>query len=468
MHWRVLMALALGVALGAALHAWWTPSVWQALGVRDAASYLGIKPTAANASAGGLAWLVRFVVQANDFVGRAFLLVLRFIAVPIVLFSIVGAVAGVRDMRMFGRVGGKTLAFFSITLCCALAIGLAVGLIFRPGSSVSPESQRALMEQFALQAKDRLSAAGPQSPPGLFAYLLSSIPTNPFKALAEGNMLQIIVASMLVGAGLSAIPKGTSEPVVRVVNGLNEAIMTIVRWVMALAPFAVFCLIAQMVATIGLGPLRSVLVYCLCVVGGLAAMLVVYAVLVFVVTPRGARVSFGAFFRGIAPATTVAFSSSSSSATLPVTMQCARDRLGVPADIAGFVCPLGTTINMDGTALYQIVSVLFLAQLWGVPLGAGALATVAFLSAVVAVGAPGIPGSSVVMMAAVLQAVGVSTEGIAIIIAVDRVLDMCRTIVNIAGDAAACVAVASSEGRLGVVPREREESGANRTRTGNP
>jgi Na+/H+-dicarboxylate symporter len=185
------------------------------------------------------------------------------------------------------------------------------------------------------------------------------------------------------------------------------------------------------------------------VVGGLAVVLLVeYPLLMLALTPSGNKIGYGRFFRGLAPAMTLAFSSSSSSATLPVTIQCARDRLGVPEDIVNFVCPLGTTLNMDGTALYQVISVLFLAQLYGVDLSVSQHVTVGVMSAVVAVGTPGLPGASVIMMAIVLESVGVPTEGIAIILATDRVLDMCRTIVNVSGDAVACVVVAGSEKRL--------------------
>jgi Na+/H+-dicarboxylate symporter len=218
---------------------------------------------------------------------------------------------------------------------------------------------------------------------------------------------------------------------------------------MAAAPVAVFCLITQFVSVVGVGALKSVFVYCACVIGGLAIVLVIeYPLLMLLMTPRDNRVGYKRFFRGLAPAQTLAFSSSSSSATLPVTIQCARDRLGVPEDIANFVCPMGTTLNMDGTALYQVISVLFLAQLYGIELTLGQHITVGIMSAVVAVGTPGLPGASVVMMAIVLESVGVPPQGIAIILAVDRILDMARTIVNVSGDAVACVVVAGSEGRL--------------------
>jgi Na+/H+-dicarboxylate symporter len=279
--------------------------------------------------------------------------------------------------------------------------------------------------------------------------LLGVIPTNPFAAMANAQILQVVATAFLLGIGLTMIPREKSETFVRFAEAISEAVMALVRLIMKLAPFAVFCLITQFVSAVGLGALKSVLVYCLCVIGGLGIVLLIeYPLLMLIATPRGNKVGYRRFFKGLAPAQALAFSSSSSSATLPVTIQCARDRLGVPESIANFVCPMGTTLNMDGTSLYQVISVLFLAQLYGIDLTLSQHITVGVMAAVISVGMPGLPGASVAMMAIVLESVGVPTEGIAIILAVDRVLDMARTIVNVSGDAVACVVVAGSEGTL--------------------
>jgi Na+/H+-dicarboxylate symporter len=215
---------------------------------------------------------------------------------------------------------------------------------------------------------------------------------------------------------------------------------------MLAAPYAVFCLIARTAARMGLEVLGALLAYCVVVVVGLAvALLGVYPATLYLLTPRGRRVGFRRFFSAMAPAQLLAFSSSSSSATLPVTMECARDRLGVAERVVSFVVPLGATTNMAGTALYQAVASTFIAQLYGVEMTLAQQATVVLLATLIAVGSPGVPGGSIVMMVIVLEAVGLPTEGIAVILAVDRVLDMCRTVVNVSGDAAAAAVVGAWE-----------------------
>jgi Na+/H+-dicarboxylate symporter len=449
LHWKVLIALGLGVACGAGVHELWTNAVWARLGVNDAASFLAFKPSAANDAAGLAAWAARWIGDANEFVGKLFLQSLRFIAVPIVLFSLIIAVAGVGDVRQLGRIGLKTLACFGLTLVIAVTIAVGLGRVVAPGSYVSVDTRERILAQYAGEAAQRVETAHQLKDQGVWAYLLGIIPTNPFSALANAQMLQVVAAAFLLGLGLTMIPREKSAPVVAFCEGIAEAVMQLVRVLMVLAPLAVFCLVTQFVASVGVGALGSVLAYVACVVGGLGIVLLIeYPLLMLAMTPRGNKVGYRRFFQGMAPAATLAFSSSSSSATLPVTIQCARDRLGVPSDIVNFVCPMGTTLNMDGTALYQVISVLFLAQLYGIDLTLGQHLTVGVMAAVVAVGTPGLPGASVIMMAIVLESVGVPTQGIAIILAVDRVLDMCRTIVNVSGDAVACVVVAGSEGRL--------------------
>lgn len=454
LHWKVLIALGLGIAGGVALNKMWTVGTWANLGVGDSAAFLSFAEEGKNAAATVWAQGARFLLMFNKFVGDLFLQSLKFIAVPIVLFSLTAAVAGVGDVRKIGRIGIKTLACFLFTLLIAIAIAVVLGKVVAPGSYVDAATRDAIVETYRVAAEGRVSDAHKLTSQGgiayMFSYLLGIVPTNPFAAIATSQMLQVVAAAFLLGVGLTLIPRQTAEPVIRLCVGVAEAVMSLVRIIMVLAPLAVFCLTIQFVATVGVGALMSVLVFCLCVVGGLAIVLLVeYPLLMLAVTPAGNRMGYRKFFRGLAPAMTLAFSSSSSSATLPVTIQCVRDGLGVPEDIVNFVCPLGTTLNMDGTALYQVISVLFLAQLWGIELTVAQHVTVGIMAAVVAVGTPGLPGASIVMMAIVLESVGVPTAGVAIILAVDRVLDMCRTIVNVSGDAVACVVVAGSEGRLG-------------------
>lgn len=457
MHWKILIALALGVVVGTLIGEFWTDKTWsENFGVGNAALMMkgeGREAGGPNAGAGFAAQVLVFLTLANKFVGDIFLQSLRFIAVPIVFFSLVGAVAGVGDVRKIGRVGLKTLACFFFTLVVAVAIALLVAKVVAPGTYVTEQARADIVAKFAGKAAESVKRAHDLQAEGgiayFFGYIRNVIPTNPFEAIANASIMQVVASAFLLGIGLTMIPREKSEPVIRFCEGVAEAVMALVRIIMAIAPIAVFCLTVQFVGATGVGALGSVLVFCVCVAGALATVLFVeYPLLMLAMTPRGNKVGYKRFFRGMAPAMTLAFSSSSSSATLPVTIQCARDRLGVPEDIVNFVCPLGTTLNMDGTALYQVISVLFLAQLYNIDLTLGQHITVGVMACVVAVGTPGLPSASVVMMAVVLESVGVPTEGIAIIIAVDRVLDMCRTIVNVSGDAVACVVVAGSEGRL--------------------
>ncbi|MCC6971896.1 MAG: dicarboxylate/amino acid:cation symporter [Phycisphaerales bacterium] len=448
LHWKVLIALGLGLAVGWGINEWWTAETWRALGVGDAEAFQAFKDADANAGAGFAAATARFAGGLNEFVGKFFLQSLRFIAVPIVLFSLVIAVAGVGDVRRIGRIGIKTLVCFLFTLAVAVTIAVVLGKLVAPGTYVTEEARAKILAQYAGEASQRVQSAHQLKDQGVWAYLLGIVPVNPFNAIANAQMMQVVAAAFLLGVGLTMIPRERSGPVVAFCEGVAEAVMALVRVIMKLAPLAVFCLIVQFVAGVGIGAISSVLAYALSVIAGLALVLFLeYPLLMLAVTPRGNRVGYKRFFRAMAPAQTLAFSSSSSSATLPVTIQSARD-LGAPAEIVNFVCPMGTTLNMDGTALYQVISVLFLAQLYGMELTLAQHITVGVMAAVVAVGTPGLPGASVIMMAIVLESVGVPTEGIAIVLAVDRVLDMCRTIVNVSGDAVACVVVAGSEGTL--------------------
>ncbi|QOI98966.1 MAG: dicarboxylate/amino acid:cation symporter [Phycisphaeraceae bacterium] len=447
LHWKVLTALVLGVALGAAINHWWTPQTWASLGVHNPAAFLDFKPADDN-NPSFAALAARFLGDLNEFLGKLFLQALRFIAVPVVLFSLILAVASVGNPRQMGRLGLKTIAIFLFTTALAVVVALLVASWVAPGTRVPPDVRASIIAQYGSQSAAGLQSAHALKDSGVWNYLLNILPTNPFNAIANAQILQVVASAILIGLGLSLIPKDKAQPVVRFAEGLVEAVMQLVSLIMVAAPFAVFCLITQFVSTVGLGALTSVLAYALAVIGTLAAILLIeYPILLFLASPRHNRMTPARFFRGMAPAQTLAFSSSSSAATLPVTIQCAQ-RLGVPRDIAGFVCPLGTSLNMDGTALYQTISVVFLAQLYGVDLSTAQLVTVGVMACAVSVGLPGLPSASVAMMAIVLDSVGVPTEGVAIILAVDRFLDMCRTIVNVSGDAVAAVVVAGTEGRL--------------------
>lgn len=431
LHWRILIALGIGVALGLVLAEW------------------GGVITERAGETGFLAGLIRFAVDLNRTIGEVFKRSLQFIAVPIILFALVHAIGSLGDLRQLGRIGGKTAGIFACTATTSVVVGLTLVNLVAPGGErfISPEAKAKLLESLAGTPTQLADAAKSTNPWNLVRDIM---PTNPFDALARGDMLQIVVFALLIGIALSRLPPERSRSVLAAVETLAEAFTAIVRGIMRLAPIGVFCLIVPVVATLGFDALRSLGAYCLTVLVGLAVIqLVIYPAVVKVFSPLPLR----EFFRGITQVQLVAFSSSSSAATLPVTIQAVRDKLGVPADIAGFVCALGAKINMDGTALMQAVATVFLAQFYGMELTLPQQATIVITAVVSAIGSPGIPSGGMVMLVIVLRTYGVPAEGIGMILAVDRVLDMCRTVINVTGDAAVSVAVASTEGGL-EAPRE--------------
>lgn len=452
LHWKVLIGLALGVLVGLVINATWTDATWQRMGVQEAKAFLaGKAPTAAGANddANWVAHVSAFISQAGKFVGDLFLRLLRLIAVPVVLFSLIAAVAGVGDFRRLGRMGGLTLGVFATTAVVAVLLGFGMTLLTQPGRHVDASTRDAIVEQFAdTTAKRVADAAKFGSENSLWSQIVDAFAANPFAALSSGNMLQVVTLSLLLGIGLTLVADAKRKQMVEIFETLAEACLRVVGLVMQLAPYAVFCLTAAILANLGWKILASVFVFVMATITGLALILFVqYPALMYALTKPTNRMTFGRFFRAMAPAKLLAFSSSSSAATLPVTMECTR-RLGVSERVTGFVCPLGTTINMDGTAFYQVMCVTFLAQLFGVELSLAQHVTIGFMAILVAIGSPGLPGASIVLMVFILDAVGVPTEGIGIIIAVDRILDMCRTVVNVAGDAAASVIVGSQQGEL--------------------
>lgn len=452
LHWRIVISLILGTVVGLLINILWTKATWSSLGVNDARAFVqGVVPAdpIANQDASAVAHIARFVGRATKFVGDLFLQCLRFVAIPIVLFSLVVGVASLGDPRKLGRIGVRTLSLFLITAAISCLIGLSLSVAVKPGSRVDAEVRAQVLESFAADANARIASAETTAKTlSMWDQVVRVISQNPFDALARGDMLQIVIASVIVGLGLTLIPKASADPVVRVFDGLSQAFLQLVRLLMEVAPIAVFALIAPIIANLGVSVLVALAWYGAVVVAALAIILgVLYPLVLRVTLRKHQRLTIPQLFRAMSPAQFLAFSSSSSAATLPVTIECCRDRLGVPEGIASFVCPLGATINMDGTAAYQCIAVTFLAQVFGVDLSFADLATIAGLAILVAVGSPGLPGASIVLMVVVLDAVNVPKEGIALILALDRALDMCRTVVNVSGDAIAAVAVAGIEDR---------------------
>lgn len=376
--------------------------------------------------------------------GELFLRLIRMVVVPLVFSSLLVGTATLGDPKKLGRIGGKTIGYYMVTTAIAITIGLLIGNIVQPGAVLDEASQQRLLADFGSQAD--ASAERLRERPSVTDTLLNIVPTNPFSALANGSMLQIIFFALLFGVALTLVRKKThKDAVLLFFDGISEAMIQVVHIVMRLAPFGVAALIAAAVGQFGVDVLRALALYSVCVLGGLF----LHATVVYPTALRlfsGMR--FRRFFAGIRPAQLIAFSTSSSNAALPVTMECATERLGVSEQVAAFVLPLGATVNMDGTALYQGVATVFIAQVYGMQLGVGDQLTIVLMATLASVGAAGVPGVGVITLAMVLEQLGLPLSGIALILGVDRILDMARTAVNVTGDASAAIIVAASEEHL--------------------
>jgi proton glutamate symport protein len=445
-HWWILIALGLGIASGLAINQLWTNQTWELIGVNAPAAWLAHEvPTdpRVNADAGTAAWVVRFGIELTQFIADLFVRCLRFVAVPIVLFSLIAAAAGLGNFRTLGRIGGRTVALFLATAVVAVVLGLVLANVFKPGASISVETRQLLMagQEQAAQA----SIANAQRVSGVWAMLLELVPRNPFDALARGDMLQIVTFALVLGMGLTLLPRERSGPVVAVFETLNEVMIGVVHALMRVAPVAVFCLIVPVIAKLGTDVLQALALYCVVFAGGLAILLFVeYPLLVKVL----GRYPLGRFFRGMSPAMLTAFSTSSSAATLPVTMDCVQGRLGVSKRVTSFTCSVGATINMDGTALYLAMATVFIAQLYGIELTFPQQASIVLAAVLAAIGSPGLPSASIVFLVVILENLNIPPAGIAVVLGVDALLDRLRTVVNVAGDAVTAVIVARSEDEL--------------------
>jgi Na+/H+-dicarboxylate symporter len=338
----------------------------------------------------------------------------------------------------------KTVAFYLVTTALAITLGLVIANTVQPGSRLPADTQAELMLSYEEEAAGAEMSL--RERPSTIDTLLEVVPTNPMEALSGGDMLQIIFFAMFLGVALTLIKnRERADQIIGFFDGVTDAMIVIVHIVMELAPYGVFALIAAVIAIYGVEVLLSLLIYSVCVLVGLALhMTVVYGTAVFVL--GGMSPLF--FFRGIREAQAIAFATSTSSGTLPVTMECAENNLGVSEEIASFVLPLGSTVNMDGTAMYQGVATVFIAQVFGIDLTIGQQLTIVLMATLASIGAAGVPGVGVITLAMVLDTLGLPLEGIALILGVDRFLDMARTTVNITGDSAVSVVVARSEGML--------------------
>jgi Na+/H+-dicarboxylate symporter len=385
--------------------------------------------------------------------GTIFLNLLKLIAVPLILASLVMGVTSLSDTSKLSRIGGKTIAFYVGTTVVALTVGLVLVNLVEPGAYVPTEVQEALTETYGGQAEDRQQFAQEAKDRGPLQPLVDMVPTNFFQSAADnGSMLQIVFVAILLGIALLQVPKDKAQPLIDFFDGLNSVVIRIVEITMLMAPIGVFGLMADAITSIaGENPsqvievIQALGVYCLTVVAGLAVMVfLVYPVLLTVFTKK----TIPEFFRGIAPAQLVAFSTSSSGATLPVTMEVAEKNLGVSEEVSSFVLPLGATINMDGTALYQAIAAVFIAQVLGIDLTIAQQLNIVFIAVLASIGTAAVPSAGIVMLVVILESVGVPSAGIALILGVDRPLDMLRTTNNITGDTMVASVIAASEGEL--------------------
>ncbi len=397
------------------------------------------------------------ILPPLNFLGGAFIRAITMIVVPLVVASLMLGVASLGDVRKLGRIGGKTVAYYLVTTAIAITIGLALAVAVKPGSRISAVSRDALARDFSTQASERVDLAA--DAPRVWDVLLDMIPNNPVAAAAEGNLLPLIVFVLVFGAAVTLLVPERRDAVLNFFAAVNDASMIIIHWIMKLAPYAVFALIASVISRFGVDVLQSLAVYSGVVVLGLMLhVLGTYGTLVLLL----ARLNPLEFFRRIRKVALIAFSTSSSNATLPVTMEAAEQDLGVSNGVASFVLPLGATINMDGTALYQGVATVFIAQVYGVDLGLAELLTIVLTATLASIGAAGVPSAGIITLILVLQSVGLADQaaaGIALILGVDRILDMLRTAVNVTGDLSAAAFVARSEGEsLVPLPIDRELS----------
>jgi Na+/H+-dicarboxylate symporter len=374
-------------------------------------------------------------------IGKLFLRLIRMVIVPLVFASLLVGVASLGDVRKLGRLGGKTLGLYLATTAIAVTIGLICANIIQPGNFVGEADRVSLLAQFQSAAGSRVSAAA--EAPSTTDTILSIIPTNPAAAMTEGDMLQIIFFAIVFGIALTLLGPGEATPVVTFFDKVQQAMIVLIQLVMELAPFGVAALVAEVIGLSGWSVLQALLVYGLTVVIGLAIHAVlVYGGLVQVL----AKVSLLTFMRAIRQAQLIAFSTSSSSATLPVSLRCAQERLGISSPVASFVLPLGSTVNMDGTAMYQGVAAVFIAQVFQLDLSLQAQLSIVLTATMASIGAAGVPGAGMITLALVLTTIGVPMAGLALILGIDRILDMCRTAVNVTGDLAVTAVVARSEG----------------------
>lgn len=420
LHWKILLGMALGVLFGIVM-----------IQFQFGASLV-------------IDWIKPF--------GTIFINSLKLIAIPLILASLIKGVSDLKDITKLSRMGGRTVLLYMFTTVTAVTIGLGIVNLVKPGNTVSDQTREELVVAYAEDAASKQALANQQKEAGPLQALVDIVPDNIFKATTDnGNMLQVIFFAIFFGIGLILIPEKKAQPVKAFFDAFNEVILKLIDLIMLAAPYGVFALLAALVVEAPSPDLFNALgLYTLCVLLGLFLMIVFYVALVSVFTKKSPRF----FLNGITPAQLLAFSTSSSAATLPVTMERVQEHLGVEEEVSSFVLPIGTTINMDGTSLYQGIAAVFIAQTFGMNLDLGAQLGIIATASLASIGAAAVPSGGMVMLLIVLGQAGIPEAGLALIFAVDRPLDMCRTMVNVTGDATVSMMVAKSVGKL-KIPKEK-------------
>jgi proton glutamate symport protein len=414
LHWQILIGMFAGVLLGIAL------------------SFTSFGP--------------EFIKNWIKPFGTIFINLLKLIAMPLILASLIKGVSDLKDISKLSQMGGRTIAIYLCTTILAVVMGLVLVNTIQPGKNIKEETREELMMAYEEGASAKRAAAQQQREAGPLQPLVDLVPSNIFEATTDNrNMLQVIFFAIFFGVGLILIPQDKAAPVKAFFDGFNEVILKLIDLIMLAAPYGVFALLAALVVeSPSLDLFQALGMYAITLLIGLALMIVVYVILVRVFT--GTRPGF--FMNGIAPAQLLAFSTSSSAATLPVTMERVEEHLGVDEEVASFVLPIGATINMDGTSVYQAVAAVFIAQAFGLDLTLGTQLGIILTATLASIGAAAVPGAGMVMLVIVLGQAGIPEAGLALIFSIDRPLDMCRTITNVTGDAAVSMMVAKSVGKL--------------------
>ena len=378
--------------------------------------------------------------------GTIFINLLKLIAVPLILASLIKGISDLKDISKLSKMGGRTIGLYVLTTVIAVSIGLVIVNIIKPGSFISEQTRTELVSSYTADANSKIEAANKQSEVGPLQSLIDIVPDNIIKASADnGNMLQVIFFAVIFGIAMILLPEDKSKPVKDFFDSFNEIILKMIDLIMLFSPIGVFALLAAIVAeSPSLDLFKALGMYGLTVIIGLILVMSFYLFLVKVFAKKSPRF----FINGISPAQLLAFSTSSSAATLPVTMERTVDNLGVDDEVASFVLPIGATINMDGTSLYQAVAAVFIAQSFGMDLSLATQLGIIVTATLASIGSAAVPGAGMVMLVIVLAQAGIPEAGLALIFAIDRPLDMCRTTVNVTGDAAVSMIVAKSVNKL--------------------